>query len=82
MRIDKYLKVSRIIKRRTVASDACSAGRVLVNDRKVKPSYDVKIGDIIKIQFGQKTVAVEVVSLDEHVKKEAAMEMYKEVEND
>ena len=82
MRIDKYLKVSRIIKRRTVASDACSAGRVLVNDRKVKPSYDVKIGDVIKIQFGQKTVSVEVVSLTETVKKEEAMEMYKEVEID
>ena len=82
MRIDKFLKVSRIIKRRTVASDACSAGRVLVNDRQVKASYDVKIGDIIKIQFGQKTVAVEVLSLQESVKKEAAMEMYKEVEND
>ena len=82
MRIDKYLKVSRIIKRRTVASDACSAGRVLVNDRKVKPSYDVKVGDIIKIQFGQKQVAVEVLNLDEHVKKEAAMEMYREVESE
>ena len=82
MRIDKYLKVSRIIKRRTVASDTCSAGRVLVNDRKVKASYDVKVGDIIKIQFGQKTVAVEVLSLQETVKKEAAMDMYKEVEAD
>jgi len=82
MRIDKYLKVSRIIKRRTVASDACSAGRVLVNDLKVKASYDVKVGDIIKIQFGQKTVAVEVLSLQETVKKEAAMDMYKEVEAD
>ncbi len=82
MRIDKYLKVSRIIKRRTVASDACNAGRVLVNDRKVKPSYDVKIGDIIKIQFGQKAVAVEVLSLQESVKKEAAMDMYREVEGD
>lgn len=82
MRIDKYLKVSRIIKRRTVASDACFAGRVLVNDRKVKASYDVKVGDIIKIQFGQKTVAVEVLSLQETVKKETAMDMYKEVEAD
>ena len=59
-----------------------SAGRVLVNDRKVKASYDVKVGDIIKIQFGQKTVAVEVLSLQETVKKEAAMDMYKEVESD
>ena len=82
MRLDKFLKVSRIIKRRTVASDACAAGRVLVNDRKIKPSYDVKVGDIIKIQFGQKEVAVEVLSLEEHVKKESAMDMYREVEND
>lgn len=79
MRIDKYLKVSRIIKRRTVANEACDAGRVLVNDKVVKASYDVKIGDIIQIQFGQRTVKVEVVSLQESVKKEAATEMYKDL---
>ena len=79
MRIDKYLKVSRIIKRRTVANEACDAGRVLVNDKVVKASYDVKVGDIIEIQFGQRTVKVEVLSLSEAVKKEAAAEMYKDV---
>lgn len=79
MRIDKYLKVSRIIKRRTVANEACDAGRVLVNDKVVKASYDVKVGDIIEIQFGQRTVKVEVLSLSETVKKEAAAEMYKDL---
>ena len=79
MRIDKFLKVSRIIKRRTVANDACDAGRVLVNDKVVKASYDVKVGDIIQIQFGQRTVKVEVLNLNETVKKEAASEMYNKV---
>ena len=79
MRIDKFLKVSRIIKRRTVANDACDAGRVLVNDKVVKASYDVKVGDIIQIQFGQRTVKVEVLNLNETVKKEAASEMYKKI---
>ena len=79
MRIDKFLKVSRIIKRRTVASDACTAGRVLVNDRKVKASHKVTIGDIIKIQFGQRIVTVEVLSIKESVRKEAAMDMYREL---
>lgn len=79
MRIDKYLKVSRIIKRRTVANEACDAGRVLVNDKVVKASYDVKLGDIIEIQFGQRTVKVEVLALNETTKKEAAAEMYKDL---
>ena len=79
MRIDKFLKVSRIIKRRTVANEACDAGRVLVNDKVVKASYDVKIGDVIQIQFGQRTVKVEVLNLNETVKKEAAVEMYKDL---
>ena len=79
MRLDKFLKVSRIIKRRTVANEACDAGRVLVNDKVVKASYDVKVGDIIEIQFGQRTVKVEVLSLSEAVKKEAAAEMYKDL---
>ena len=82
MRIDKYLKLTRVIKRRTVANEACDSGRVMVNDRVAKASTNVKVGDIIKIQFGQKTVAVEVLSLQESVKKEAALEMYKEVESD
>lgn len=79
MRLDKFLKISRIIKRRTVANEACDAGRVLVNDKVVKASYDVKVGDIIEIQFGQRTVKVEVLSLSEAVKKEAAAEMYKDL---
>ena len=78
MRIDKFLKVSRII-RRTVANEACDAGRVLVNDRVVKASYDVKVNDIIQIQFGQRTVKVQVLNLNETVKKENATEMYKDL---
>ena len=70
MRIDKYLKVSRIIKRRTVANEACDAGRVIVNGKPVKASYDVKINDVIEIQFGQRTVKVQVLNLNETVKKE------------
>ena len=63
MRLDKYLKVSRLIKRRTVANDACDAGRVIVNDKVVKASYDVKVGDVIVIQFGNKSVKVEVTQV-------------------
>ena len=79
MRIDKYLKVSRIIKRRTVANEACDAGIVIVNGKPVKASYDVKINDIIEIQFGQRTVKVQVLNLNETVKKEDATEMYKDL---
>ena len=79
MRIDKYLKVSRIIKRRTVANEACDAGRVIVNGIPVKASYDVKINDVIEIQFGQRTVKVQVLNLNETVKKEEATEMYKDL---
>ena len=77
MRLDKYLKVSRLIKRRTVANDACDAGRVIVNDKVVKASYDVKVGDIIEIGFGNKTVKVEVTDILETTKKEAANDMYR-----
>ncbi len=77
MRLDKYLKVSRLIKRRTVANEACDAGRVLINDRTAKASADVKEGDIIEIQFGTKSVKVEVVSVQETVKKDEAKEMYR-----
>lgn len=77
MRLDKYLKVSRLIKRRTVANDACDAGRVMVNDKVVKASYDVKTGDIIEIQFGNKSVKVEVLQVTETVKKEEAKEMFR-----
>ena len=76
MRIDKYLKVSRLIKRRTVANEACDAGRISVNGKAVKASYDVKIGDEIEIAFGNKVVGVRVASLSESTKKEDAGEMY------
>ena len=79
MRLDKFLKVSRIIKRRTVANEACDAGRVLVNEQPAKASKDVKVGDKIEIQLGQRVVKVEVVSVKETVKKEEAVEMYKEI---
>ena len=77
MRLDKFLKVSRLIKRRTVANEACDAGRVLVNGKVAKASVNVKVSDIIEISFGQKTVKVEVLSLTESVKKEDAKDMFK-----
>lgn len=77
MRLDKYLKVSRLIKRRTVANEACDAGRVLINDRIAKASADVKEGDVIQIQFGTKAVKVEVLNVQETVKKDEAKEMYR-----
>ena len=77
MRLDKYLKVSRLINRRTVANEACDAGRVLLNDKVARASADVKIGDVIEIQFGTRNVKVEVLSVQDSEKKEAAAEMYK-----
>lgn len=77
MRLDKYLKVSRLIKRRTVANEACDAGRVLINDRPAKASAQVKEGDVLEIQFGSKAVRVEVLSVQETVKKEEAQELYR-----
>ena len=79
MRLDKYLKVSRIIKRRTVANEACDAERVSVNGRVQRASYDVKVGDVIAIRFGARTLTVEVVSVTENVGKDAAAAMYREV---
>lgn len=79
MRLDKYLKVSRLIKRRTVANEACDAGRVLINDKPAKASASVKEGDIIEILFGTKSVRVEVLNVAETVKKEEAKEMYREL---
>lgn len=76
MRLDKFLKVSRLIKRRTVANEACDAGRVMVNGKVAKASVNVKAGDIIEIMFGQKTVKVEVLSLAESTKKEDAKDMF------
>lgn len=77
MRLDKYLKVSRLIKRRTVANEACDAGRVLVNDKVAKASINVKPGDIIEIQFGNKNTKVEILSVEETYKKEEAKGLYK-----
>ena len=79
MRLDKYLKVSRLIKRRTVANDACDAGRVTANGRPVKASYDVKVGDILEIKFGEKTVKLEVLVVADNVGKNDAAAMYREV---
>ena len=77
MRLDKYLKVSRLIKRRTVAADACDAGRVLVNDKPQKAAYGVKVGDRIEIRFGERSVSVEVLSIEETVKKDEAKELFR-----
>ena len=79
MRLDKYLKVSRLIKRRTVANEACDNGRISVNGRVVKASYDVKVGDKIEISMGTRTVAVEVLEVADNVRKDDASGMYKEV---
>ncbi len=77
MRLDKFLKVSRLIKRRTVANEACDAQRIEVNGRVVKASYDVKVGDVIEIRMGEKTLKVEVLQVLEHVLKNDASLMYK-----
>ena len=77
MRLDKYLKVSRLIKRRTVANEACDAGRVLINDRPAKASANVKVGDILTIQFGNKDVKVEILDVPETVKKDEAKELFR-----
>lgn len=77
MRLDKYLKVSRLIKRRTVANEACDAGRVLVNDKPAKASVNVKAGDVIEIQFGTSSVKVEVLDVQETVRKDDAKELYR-----
>lgn len=82
MRIDKYLKVSRIIKRRTLAKDVTNDERILVNDKQVKPSYQVKIGDVITILFGNKEVKVRVLNTNEYVKKDEALDMYELISNE
>ena len=79
MRLDKFLKVSRLIKRRTVANEACDNGRISVNGRVVKSSYDVKVGDRIEISMGARTVAVEVLAVSDNVRKDDAAGMYKEI---
>ncbi len=80
MRIDKYLKVSRVVKRRTVANEVCSAGRVLINDKVVKPGAEVKVGDIVTIRFGNGETRFRVLAIKETVRKEEAGEMYELLE--
>ena len=77
MRLDKYLKVSRIIKRRTVANEACDQGRVTVNGNPAKASYDVKVGDVLELRFGEKTMRAQVLRISEHAGKDEAAELYK-----
>ena len=79
MRLDKFLKVSRLIKRRTVANEACDNGRISVNGRVVKASYDVKVGDRIEISMGARMVTVEVLEVSDNVRKDDAAGMYKEI---
>ncbi len=77
MRIDKFLKVSRVIKRRTVAADACDGGRIEINGKVVKPSKDVKVGDVVTVSFGNNVMRFEVLSVDEHQTKQSAENMYR-----
>jgi len=77
MRLDKFLKVSRLIKRRTVANEACDAGRVMVNGKQAKASLNVKVGDVIEIAFGNKSVRVEVLQIADTSRKEEAKEMFR-----
>lgn len=77
MRIDKFLKVSRVIKRRTVAADACDGGRIEINGKVAKPSKDVKVGDVVKVSFGNNAMTFEVLSVDEHQTKQSAETMYR-----
>ncbi len=77
MRLDKFLKVSRIIKRRTVANDACDTEHVFVNGKRAKASYDVKVGDRVEITFGDKTLRFEILDVKEHVTKEGAGDLYR-----
>lgn len=79
MRLDKYLKISRIIKRRTVANEVCDAKHVTVNGKVARASYDIKVGDVIEIRFGEKTTKYEVLSVSEYATKEQASSMFKEI---
>ena len=82
MRLDKYLKVSRLIKRRTVANEACDAEKVTVNGRVARASYDVKVGDVIALHLGSRTLTVEVLAVEDNVSKADAAAMYREVKSD
>ena len=79
MRLDKYLKVSRIIKRRTVANEACDAGRIEVNSKPARASYAVKVGDVITVNLGQNSRSYEVLEINEHALKQEALNMYREI---
>ncbi len=79
MRLDKWLKVSRVIKRRTVANEACDNQRVSVNGRPVKASYEIKVGDVLELKFGERVTKLEVLAISEHVNKEQAPALYKEL---
>lgn len=80
MRLDKYLKVSRLIKRRTIANEACDAGRILVNDKAARASYEVKVGDKITVGLGANPLNVRVISVTEHAKKDEASDLYTVIE--
>lgn len=80
MRLDKYLKIARLIKRRTVANEACDAGRVLVNGKVARASYDVKIGDVLEITLGERVLRAKVLSVSEYAKKEEASDLYQMLE--
>ncbi len=80
MRLDKYLKISRLIKRRTVANEACDAGRVLVNGKAARASYDVKVGDVLEISLGERVLKARVLSVTEYAKKEEASDLYQMLE--
>ncbi|MBO5654575.1 MAG: RNA-binding S4 domain-containing protein [Clostridia bacterium] len=80
MRIDKFLKVSRVIKRRSVAADACDGGRIEINGKVVKPSKDVKIGDVVQVSFGNNTLRFEVIDINEKQTKQSAENMYRVIE--
>lgn len=80
MRLDKYLKISRLIKRRTVANEACDAGRVVVNGKPARASYDVKVGDVMEIHLGERVLKAEVLSVAEYAKKDEASGLYRMIE--
>ena len=80
MRLDKYLKISRLIRRRTVANEACDAGRVFVNGKPARASYDVKVGDVMEIHLGERVLKAEVLSVTEYAKKEEASSLYRMIE--
>ena len=80
MRLDKYLKISRLIKRRTVANEACDAGRVFVNGKQARASYDVKVGDVLEITMGERVLKAEVLSVTEYARKEEAASLYRMIE--